>query len=167
MDATVAALLGAIIGGGLSVLASWLAQRVQSRSNWLAQEIRQRQELYSEFVESAARSYGDALQADEPNTSRLTKLYGDIGRIRLHSSEKVVLEAGRIAHMILDTYGGANRSKREIRDFLAHDSVDLFSDFSDACREELARLQPLRVGLEGPLHFRITPNPDAAASGQN
>ena len=62
MDATFAALLGATIGGMLSVLASWIAQRVQSRSQWVVQEIKQRKQLYSEFIQRSVRCYADALQ---------------------------------------------------------------------------------------------------------
>ena len=158
MDATLAALLGAVIGGMLSVLASWLAQRVQTTSQWLSAEVMRRQHLYSEFVEAAACCFGDALLESEPDTGRLANLYGEMGRMRLVSSEPVLREANKIAHKILDTYGDANRSKTEVRDFLAHDSVDLFSDFGDACRAELCRLQPLRfAALEGPLMYRLTP----------
>ena len=162
MDATLAALLGAIIGGLLSVLASWLAQRVQAKAQWLSQEVLRRQLLYSDFVESAARCFADALMHDEPNTGTLAKLYGDIGRLRLNSSEEVVREAYRITHRILDAYGDANRSKVEIREFLARDSVDLFSDFGDACRVELIKLQPHKIGMQEHLDFRISPKWDAS-----
>jgi hypothetical protein len=145
MDSTLAALLGAVIGGLLSVLASWLAQRVQSKSQWLVQEIKQRQQLYSEFVEAASCCFADALLENEPDTTSLAKLYGEMGRMRLLSSEAVVVEANRIAHKILDAYADDNRSKVEVRDFLAHETVDLFSDFGNACRAELTRLQPLRI----------------------
>ena len=165
MDATIAALFGAVIGGLLSVLASWLAQRVQSKAQLLSQEISRRQQLYSDFVEAAARCFGNALMESEPNTGLLAKFYGDIGRIRLQSSEMVVVEANRIAHRILDTYGDRNRSKMEITDFLAHDSIDLFSDFGDACRAELARLQPHKGMQEGPLAFRITPISESDSKG--
>ena len=164
MDSTLAALLGAVIGGGLSVFASWLAQRVQSKSLWLSQEIQRRQALYSEFVEAAACCFGDALLQSEPDTARISSLYGEMGRMRLVSSEPVLREANRIAHKILDTYNDTNRSKTEVRDFLAHDSVDLFSDFGNACRSEFLRLQPLRIGIEGPSMFRITPIPDDRGS---
>ena len=149
LNQAIAALLGAVVGGMLSVLASWLAQRVQTKGQWLSQEIQRRQQVYSEFVEAAARCYADALQNDEPNSGKLAKLYGDIGRMRLQSSPTVVNEANRIAHKILDTYGDANRTRVEIRDLLTHDSVDLFSDFGNVCRAELARLQPQRVTQAG------------------
>jgi hypothetical protein len=142
MDATLAALLGATVGGMLSVLASWIAQRVQSRSQWVVQEIKQRQHLYSEFIQGSARCYADALQENDPDPGRLAALYGEIGQMRLHSSDGVVLEARQIAHMILQTYHDANRNKAEIRDLLDSGSVDLFSRFGDACRAELAGLNP-------------------------
>jgi hypothetical protein len=156
MDATVAALLGAVLGGLLSVLASWLAQRVQSRSQLVSQEIQRRQLLYSEFVQATARCYADALQENEPDPGRLANLYGEIGRMRLYSSDAVIHEANRIAHEILKAYSESNRSKAEIRDFLASNSVDLFADFGDACRVELARLQ-MRGVAYGPSTFRLTP----------
>ena len=159
MNATLAALLGAVIGGLLSVLASWLAQRVQSRSQLLTQEIHRRQLLYSEFVQSTARCYADALQENEPDPGRMANLYGEIGRMRLYSSDEVIREANRIAHKILEAYSGTNRTKAEIRDFLASDSVDLFVDFGDACRAELARLQMRGGVVEGPAMFRFTPMP--------
>jgi hypothetical protein len=156
MDSTLAALLGAVIGGALSVVASWLAGSVQARSQLLAQEIKQRQHLYSEFVSAASCCFADALQENEPDTAALARLYGEIGRMRLLSSAPVVREANGIAHKILDAYADDNRSKVEVRDFLSHDSVDLFADFGDACRTELLRLQPHRMVLEGPLGFRLT-----------
>jgi hypothetical protein len=140
-----AALLGAIVGGLLSVLASWIAQRVQSKSQLIALEIQRRQQLYHDFIESSARSYADALQKNEPNPGRFSKLYGEVGQMRLHSSDAVIQEGSRIVHKILDAYNGSNRSWGEIRDFLAGDSVDLFSAFGKACRAELMDLQAHRT----------------------
>ena len=164
MDATAAALLGAVIGGLLSVLASWLAQRVQSRAQLLTQEIRRMRELYSNFVEAAACCYADALQENDPDPASLAKIYGEIGQMRLFSSDAVVKEANQIAHKILDAYGDQNRTRMEIRDFLARDSVDLFSDFSDACRAELTLLQSRGVVQLGPSMFRLTPTDASSPS---
>jgi hypothetical protein len=164
MDATLAALLGAVIGGVLSVIASWLAQRVQSKGQWLAQEVQRRQQIYSSFVEAAALCFADALQENELNTGRLAKLYGEIGRMRVQSSLEVIKEANGIAHKILETYAASNRTKAEIREFLARDSVDLFSDFGDACRAELMRLQPHRIRDLRPLDYRLTPVSDGSGT---
>ena len=162
MFATFAALLGAVIGGMLSVLASWLAQRVQAKSQWIVQEIKEREQLYSEFIEAASCCFSEALQENEPTTVLVANLYAEIGRIRLLSSAPVVREANLIAHTILDAYAEKNRTKEEVRDLLSHDSIDLFSDFGDACRAELARLQPLRIVELGPLNIRLTSMPDMA-----
>ena len=142
MGSTFAALLGAFIGGLLSVLASWVAQRVQSTSQWVVQEIKQRQRLYSDFIQGSARCYADALEQNDPDPGLLASLYGEIGQMRLHSSAAVVSEAQAIAHKILQTYHDPNRNKNEIRDLLESGSVDLFSRFGDACRAELDRLHP-------------------------
>ncbi len=138
------ALFGALIGGLLSVLASVLAQRVQARSQWFVQEFKQRQHLYSEFVEAASCCFADALLENEPDTARIAKLYAEVGQMQLISSQPVIREANRIAHKILDTFACKNRSKAEVAEFLSHDTIDFFSDFGAACREELSRLRPLR-----------------------
>ena len=142
MNATLAALLGATIGGVLSVLASWIAQRLQSKSQWVVQEIQQRQRLYSEFIQASVRCYADALQQNDPDPGRLANLYGEIGRMRLYSSPRVIEEAYNVVRTILETYHDRNRDRGEIRDLLESGSVDLYSRFGEACRAELSRLSP-------------------------
>lgn len=151
MDSALAALLGATIGGILSVVASWIAQRVQSKSQWLVQEIKQRQQLYGEFVKAAANCFADALQENEPDAGRLANLYGEIGQMRVYSTQRVVSEAYAIVRAILETHQDDNRSREEIRDLLNSGSVDLFSKFGDACRAELAQLRSQGPGMLG--HF--------------
>jgi len=141
MDATIAALLGAVIGGMLSVLASWLAQRIQARGQWLAQEIQRRQQLYGEFLDTAVRGYADALLRQEPDGAMLAKLYAEMGRMRLHSSPEVIQEGLVISHKILEAYCDPDRTILEIRDLLANDSLKLFEAFGDACRAELDALR--------------------------
>ena len=60
-----AALVGAAIGGLTSVLASWLTQQTQAKTQWIAQDRMRRQELYKEFIEEASKAYADALVAAE------------------------------------------------------------------------------------------------------
>jgi hypothetical protein len=154
VDSTIAALLGAIIGGILSVVASWVAQHVQSRSQWQTDEIARRQLLYSEFLDAAVCCYGGALERDEVDTTALSKLYGEIGRMRLNSSEAVLREAYKVVLKVLDTYRDPNRSKSEISELLSRDAINLYSDFADACRAELMELQPHRIVRDSPLGFR-------------
>ena len=147
MYPAIAVLLGAALGGFLSVIASWLGQRLQSRSQLLAQEIKRRELLYSEFLDSSARCYADALQENEPDPGSLSRLYGEIGRMRLRSSDRVVKEAYGIVHKILDAYGESNRSKGEIREFFAHDPADIFARFAEACRDDLIELESGRMHM--------------------
>jgi hypothetical protein len=157
MDATLAALLGAVIGGLLSVVASWVAQQVQSKSQWLTQEIARRQLLYSEFLDASVCAYADALQHDQIDTNAISHLYGEMGRMRLNSSEPVLLEAYKIMHKILAAYRDTNKSSSEVGELLSSDAIDLYSDFSDACRAELMQLQPQHHSQNSPLSFRPMP----------
>jgi hypothetical protein len=141
LSQALSALSGALVGGLLTVLGSWLAQRVQINGQWLAQEIQRRQLVYSDFIEAAARCYADALRQAEPIAPHMTKLYGAMGRMRLQSSPLVIAEANHVTQQILETYRDANRNADQIRDFLAEDSVDLFGEFGRACRAELRTLQ--------------------------
>jgi hypothetical protein len=160
MDSTLAALLGAIIGGLLSVVASWLAQQVQSKSQWLTQEIARRQQLYSEFLDAAVCAYADALEHDQIDTKAVSQLYGEMGRMRLNSSEPVLLEAYKIVHKILETYKDTNRTSSEVGDLLSRDAINLYTEFSDACRAELLQLQPHHRSRNSPLSFRPMPPMD-------
>jgi hypothetical protein len=154
MDPTLAALAGAVIGGLLSVAASVLAQRVQTRAQWLTHEIKQRQQLYSEFLDAAVCVYGDALEHDEVDHIAIAKLYGEMGRMRLHSSEPVIIEAYKLVHKIIAAYMDENRTRAEIGELLSRDAINLYSDFADACRAELLELQPQRIMQYTKLNFR-------------
>ena len=117
-------------------------------------------------MQGSVRSYADALQRNEPDAGRLANLYGEIGQMRLHSSDAVVYEARQIAHTILKTYQDTNCDKNEIRDLLESDLVDLFSRFGDACRVELAGLNPHEAHFLlhlGATNLATTPLPMTAA----
>ena len=157
MDATLAALLGAVIGGLLSVVASWVAQQIQSKSQWLTQEIARRQLLYSEFLDASVCAYADALQHDQIDTNAISHLYGEMGRMRLNSSEPVLLESYRLLHKILAAYKDTNRTSSEVGELFSNDAIDLYTDFSDACRAELMQLQPEHQRRDSQLSFRPMP----------
>jgi hypothetical protein len=159
MDSTIAALLGAVIGGLLSVAASWLAQHVQMKTQCLSLEIQRRQQLYSEFMEAASHCFADALQRNELDKELLAKLFSKIGRMRLQSCDTVVTEASRVAQTILAVYAGDNLTMEEVRKFLSSDTVDVYAAFGDACRAELVALQPLRIARAGPLGYLLSPAP--------
>jgi hypothetical protein len=145
MDASIisalAALSGAAIGGLTSILGAWLTQRTQARAQWLAQDKLRRQELYKEFIEEASKCYIDALQHDKADTSALVTLYIKIGRMRILSSPKVVASAEPIARKIIDTYLEPDRTFLDLREMVNSGSIDLFGDFSEACRAEFELLR--------------------------
>jgi len=145
MDASVitalAALFGAAIGGLTSVLASWLTQQTQTRTQWLAQDKLRRQELYKEFIEEASKCYFDALQHDKADIPALVGLFAKLGRMRVLSSPKVVESGEQIGRKIVDTYLEPDKTFLELREMLNSGSIDLLRDFSEACRAELESLR--------------------------
>src|SRR5258705_12185564 len=122
MDASaitaLAALTGAAIGGLTSVLANWLIQRRQVRTQWLAQDILRRQDLYMEFIEEASRCYAHALQHGEADAPALVGLYAKLGRMRIMSSPKVRECAEEIEQKIVDTHLAPNRTFLELREMV-------------------------------------------------
>jgi hypothetical protein len=131
-----AALAGAIIGGLTSVLASWLAQRVQARALLSVQDKLRRQELYRDFIEVAAKAYVDALQHGQPDISSLVEVYAKISRMRVLSSPKVTEAADKIVRTIVDTYLEPDKTFIELREMVSSGKVDLLRSFSEVCREE-------------------------------
>jgi hypothetical protein len=140
-----AALMGAAIGGLTSVLASWLAQHIQARTQWGTQDRLRRQELYKEFIEEAAKSYIDALQHDNADFSSLVGVYAKVSRMRLLSSQPVLDCAEQIVRKILDTYQEPNKSYAQVREMANSGSFDLFREFGEACREEFETLRAQQI----------------------
>ena len=143
MDASVltelAALAGAAIGGFTTLVGSWLQRRAQTRGERLAHYQLRRQELYKEFIEQAATLYIDALQSDKPDVSGLMRLYAEISRMRVLSSEIVVTSAEQIVKKITNTYLESNKSFPELREMAETGLLDPLRNFSEACRAESER----------------------------
>jgi hypothetical protein len=136
-----AALVGAAIGGLTSVLATWLTQRTQVRAEWRAHDRIRRQELYRDFIEEATRCYVDALQHNDPDLASLGNLYAKISRMRVQSSREVADEADVVGRKIVDTYLAPDKTFIEIREMLAHGSIDILGKFGDVCRAEFESLR--------------------------
>ena len=100
---SVSALLGAMIGGGASLIGAVYTQRHQDRLQRAASEIAKREAVYAEFVMSASnlllKAYihdGIALGGDEQ------RLIGLINRMRLFASPEVVSGAEAVLRAIVD-----------------------------------------------------------------
>ena len=138
-----AALAGAAIGGFMSVIASWLAQQREARTQWFTHDRLRREDLYKEFIEEASKCYVDALQHDatKADLPGLVVLYSKVNRMRILSAPKVVASAERVGHKILDTYLEPDRTFLELRDMVHSGTIDILKEFGDACREEFDTLR--------------------------
>ena len=136
-----AALAGAAIGGLTSFATSWLTQRAQARAQQLAHKLTRREELYKDFIEEASRLYADSLIHDTPEISQLIRLYAMINLMRVVSPTTIVEGAEKVGRMIVNTYLEPNKTFPELRDMVNSGVMDPLRDFSEACREEIQRLQ--------------------------
>ena len=138
-----AGLIGAAIGGLTSGLAAWLAQKTQAHLQWLVYERNRRQDLYKEFIEAASRCYADALLHEKPEIPEmpaLVELFAKIGRMRVLSSLSVIASAEQIGRKINETYLEPNKTFPEVQQMVDSNTIDIFGDFSKACREEFESL---------------------------
>ena len=136
-----AALGGALIGGLTSFATSWLTQQTQARAQQLAHKLSRREELYRSFIEEASKLYADSLVHETPEVSQLVRLYSMMSLMRVISSTRIVQDADKVIRAIINTYTGPNKTFPELRDMVNSGGIDLLRDFSEACREEIQRLQ--------------------------
>ncbi len=132
-----AALTGSLVGGLTALGGSWLRQVAQARAQEEAEDRTVREALYKDFIIEASRLYGDALMHDKAEVSELIGLYAMISRMRVRSSPAVIAHAERVAHDIIETYMGPNRTFRDLHHMLETEPIDPLREFSDVCREEL------------------------------
>ena len=141
-----AALAGATIGSVSTVIASWLAQYAQARTQRRAQNQILREELYRQFIEESSKLYLHALQNDRADVAALMHLYADLSRMRILSSAAVVYRADQLLKKIVDTYLEPNKTFPELQRMVDSGLIDPLRNFSEACREELQlRNSPLDV----------------------
>ena len=133
-----AALAGAAIGGLTSFGTAWLTQRAQLRNAHREAERAKLETLYNDFITEAARLFGDSLTHQKDDITNMVRLYALVGRMRLASVRAVVVAAERVEDKILETYLGPNRTLHELQDFARKGGMNFLSEFSEACREELA-----------------------------
>lgn len=138
-----AALAGSVIGGLVSLAASWLTQRVQFRAQLLAQDLSRREELYNDFIEEASKWYADAFEHDKAEIPKLVKLYALVSKMRMLSSSKIVENADRVVRLIIETYLAPNKSLSDLQEIMNSGVTDPLRDFSNACREELRERRSL------------------------
>jgi len=135
----IAALAGSTIGGLTSLATSWFTQRQQFKTQQLGHELNKREQLYTLFIEEAARLYTDAYEHDQVEASKLVNLYALISKMRVASSPAIIESADKVARRIIETYLAPNKTFRDITEILDNDAMNPLREFSDACRTELRR----------------------------
>jgi hypothetical protein len=136
-----AALSGSAVGGLTSFLSSWLGQSAQLRSQVFLNDKSRRQELYREFVEEASKGYIDSITTNTPDLTRLVGLYALISRMRSLSSPKIIVEAEKIAQLIVRSYPEPNKTFADLRPMIIANAIDPLRSFAESCREELEGLK--------------------------
>jgi hypothetical protein len=136
-----AALSGSAVGGLTSFLSSWLGQSAQLRSQVFLNDKSRRQELYREFVEEASKGYIDSITTNTPDLSRLVGLYALISRMRSLSSPKIIVEAEKVAQLIVRSYPEPNKTFADLRPMIIANAIDPLRSFAESCREELEGLK--------------------------
>jgi len=134
------ALIGTIIGGLTSFGTTWFTQRAQLRSAALSNRRVKLETLYNDFISEAARRYADALTNQPEDLESMVQLYALASRMHLVAARAVIDVAMRIEETILETYLAPNRNLDQVKDLLREGKMKmLLVEFSEACREDLAK----------------------------
>jgi hypothetical protein len=134
-----AGVLGAISGASAAIATTWITQKNQTIRERAKSETRKREILYGDFITEASSLVADAFDHTLDNPETLVKLYGILGRIRLVSSEAVLVAAEEVSDRIVKLYAEPNRKIDEFFTMLHGGEVEALKRFSDACRVELRR----------------------------
>jgi hypothetical protein len=134
-----AGVLGAVSGASAAIATTWITQKNQTIRERAKSETRKREILYGDFITEASRLVADAFDhsLDKPET--LVNLYAILGRIRLVSSEAVLVAAEEVSDRIVKLYAEPNRQIDELFTTLHSGEMEVFKRFSDACRVELRK----------------------------
>jgi hypothetical protein len=136
----VAALLGALIGGGASLTAAIYTQRYQDRQQRIARETTKRETVYADFIMSASKlllkahlSRGLTLGGDEQH------LIGLANRMRLFAPPNVVQQAESVIRAIIEIslQPSVDVEKLTMADLSKNPDSDLLLPLSVACRGDL------------------------------
>ena len=126
-------------GASAAIATTWISQKSQTTRERAKWETRKRETLYGDFITEASHLAADAFDhsLDKPET--LVKLYANLGRIRLVSSDAVLAAAEECCDRLVDLYAKPNRTMDEIYTTMRSDELEFFKRFSDACRVELRK----------------------------
>lgn len=133
------AVMGSLVGGFTSFLTTYTNQRTQYRRDFLSRQLAQRENLYSEFINEAARLQIDSLEQEMVKPSTMVTIYALGNRIRLNASTEVVQAAENAVRKIIESYRRPKMTVEDIRRQAFLEIEDPVKEFGEACRKELQR----------------------------
>ncbi len=136
----VSALLGAIVGGGASLVAAVYTQRCQDRIQRVAREVDKREAVYADFVMHASNLLLNAYTHDEIALGGdEARLIGLINRMRLFAPPEVVGGAERVLRAIVEILLKPSIQLRQLaKEALSRGlDPDPLLAFSSMCRTDL------------------------------
>jgi hypothetical protein len=138
-----AALFGSVIGGFTSLATTWLTQRGQAKLQQRIEDKTKRETLFARFIDSSSLLYADAFTHESTDLAKIAELYAMISRMRLVSSEGVVVRAEKVSHTIIDTYLAPNKTFRDVIQLKESGALEPLKEFSEACRDELRKFNTM------------------------
>jgi hypothetical protein len=136
----VSALMGALIGGGATLLGAMYTQRSQDRLQRVASEMAKREAVYADFVMSASNLLLNAYTHDEISLGGdEQRLIGLINRMRLFAPTNVVEGAEAVLRAIVEILLKPSIELRQLaREALSKSlDPDPLLAFSSICRADL------------------------------
>jgi hypothetical protein len=107
-------LFGSLVGGVSTFVAHWVTQHVQLRAQSLMKRHAEREALYADIVEASKR-FADVWSHHAESPEVVANLYSAIERMRLTSSDPVIVAAEGVMHEILDAYAQPDKSFDDLR----------------------------------------------------
>ena len=139
-----AALLGALLGGGCSLLAAIHTQRAHDRIERTAAEVAKRESVYAEFVMTASNFLINAYTHDDiVLTGDEQRLLGLTNRMRFFAAPDIVAAAEAAVKSILEIALEPSVQLRQLAKEALAKSIDPdpILRFSTLCRADLDRLR--------------------------
>ena len=136
----VSALLGAVVGGGASLLGAVYTQRSRDRVQRVASEIAKRETVYADFVMSASNLLLNAYTHDEISLGGdEQRMIGLINRMRLFAPTDVVEGAEAVLRAIVEILLKPSIELRQLAKEALSKSLDPdpLLVFSSICRADL------------------------------
>ena len=144
----VSALLGAIVGGGASLVAAIYTQRYQNRLQRVAYEVEKREAVYGDFVINASNLLLNAYTHDEiVLDGDAQRLIGLINRMRLFAPPDIVGGAEKVLRVIVEISLKPSVELRQLAKEALSKSLDPdpLLAFSSMCRADLDNVRRTAV----------------------